>query len=478
MNDIARDDSNRSSHAPVCGGCGAELPGSGTPCPECGRLSAPVPRWALLGRDRRLFTPRRLLLAGVMVVLFGLLIWTNYPFLPNFKILLFNRPTTSLSSTSLPGQWSMNGRDLAQSRYVDSLSDQPADQPAGRVLWSQDLGEATLSAPVVADGVVYIGGHFKILALNTETGRNLWERKTTGPVNSSMAVAGDSLYVGFLDRRLVALNPETGETRWEVKTGGHITSSPVIAKGIVYAGSWDGSIYALDAATGDRIWRYETGGRVRLQPAIHEGVLAASASDGQLYILDARTGQDRFRFRTPKSGSASPVMANEMAYLPAAGALYALDTSAREIPGLYQFKKIWAQSYLWQVPGVPRPPAQRSSRWRFAPDGSSSSIVAAPAIAEDAMFIGDLQGNFYGLDALTGTELWRFQAQGGISTSPLIAGGQVYFGTRDGFFYALNKFDGEIIWRLSLGASIDISPAYSNGRLYVRTNDGLLHAVE
>ena len=89
-----------------------------------------------------------------------------------------------------------------------------------------------------------------------------------------------------------------------------------------------------------------------LQPAIHEGVLAASASDGKLYILDARTGQDRVRFRTPTSGSAAPVMANEMAYLPAAGALYALDTSAREIPGLYQFKKIWAQGYLWQVPGV------------------------------------------------------------------------------------------------------------------------------
>lgn len=441
-------------------------------------MSVTVPRWALLGRDRRLFAPRRLLLAGVMVVLVGLLAWTNYPFLPNFKILLFNRPSTSLSSTSLPGQWSMSGRDLAQSRYVASLSDQAADQPAGRVLWSQDLGQATLAAPVVADGVIYIGGHFKILALDGETGRSIWERKTTGPVDSSLAVAGDSLYVGFLERRLVALNPETGETRWEVKTGGHITSSPVVANGIVYAGSWDGSIYALDAATGERIWRYETEGRVRLQPAIHEGVLAAAASDGKLYILDARTGQDRFRFRTSKSGTASPVMANDLAYLPAEGILHALDTTAREIPGQYQFKKVWAQGYLWQVPGVPRPPAQRSSRWRFAPDGSSSSIVAAPAVAEEAMFIGDLRGNFYALDALTGTELWRFQAEGGISTSPVIAGDRVYFGTRDGFLYALNRFDGAVIWRLSLGASIDISPAYSGGRLYVRTNDGLLHAVE
>jgi outer membrane protein assembly factor BamB len=368
----------------------------------------------------------------------------------------------------------MSGRDLAQSRYVDSLS----DQTAGRVLWSQDLGEFTFSAPVVVDGVVYIGGHFKVLALDSETGRTIWEIKATGPVDSSVAVAGDSLYLGFLDSRLVALNIETGETRWEIKTGGHITSSAVVARGIVYAGSWDGSVYALDAATGEPIWRYETEGRVRLQPTIHEGLLFAASSDSKLHILNARTGQDRLRFRTPKSATASPAVANEMAYLPAAGALYALDTTVKEIPGLYQFKILWALGYVWQLPGVSRPPPQQSSLWRFAPEGSSSSIIAAPAISEDAIFTGDLQGNFYALDPSTGVELWQFRAEGGISTSPVIAGGQVYFGTRDGFLYALNRFDGEVNWRLSLGAAIDISPAYSGGRLYVRTSDGLLHAVE
>ena len=474
MSDMAREDSNSSSVTSACARCGTEYQASESRCQGCGRITAPPPWWAYLGRDRRRFTPRRLLLAGVLIFLVGLLIWMNYPFLPDYKILLFNRPITNLSSSSVPGQWSMNGRDLAQSRYVHSLS-QP---PAGRVLWSQDLGEPTLSAPVVVEGVVYIGGHFKILALDSETGSTIWERNATGPVDSSVAVAGDSLYLGFLDRRLVALNLETGETRWEFKTRGQITSSPVVAKGIVYSGSWDGSIYALDAATGDRIWRNETGGRVRYQPSIHDGLLVAAASDGKLHILNARTGQDRFRFRTPRSGTASPAVADGMAYLPAAGTLYALDTTAKEIPGLYQFKILWALGYAWQVPGVRRPPAQQSSLWRFAPEGSSSSIVAAPAVAEGVIFLGDLQGNFYALDALTGMGLWRFQAEGGISTSPVIAGDQVYFGTRDGFLYALNRFDGEVSWRLSLGASIDISPAFSGGRLFVRTNDGLLHAVK
>ena len=136
MSDMAREDSNS---------CGAEDQVSGT-----GPTPTPLPWWALAGRDRRRLTPRRLLIAGVLIFLSGLLTWINYPFLPDYKILLFNRPTTNLSSTSLPGQWSMNGRDHAQRRFVSSLS----QQPAGRVLWSQDLGESTFSAPVVVDGVV------------------------------------------------------------------------------------------------------------------------------------------------------------------------------------------------------------------------------------------------------------------------------------------------------------------------------------
>ena len=94
----------------------------------------------------------------------------------------------------------------------------------GQILWSVDLGEPTFSEPIVLDGVIYLGAHFKIVALEASSGRTLWTKTTTGPVQASLAAAGDYLYVGLLDHRVLALDLKTGETRWEYQTGGIVTA--------------------------------------------------------------------------------------------------------------------------------------------------------------------------------------------------------------------------------------------------------------
>jgi outer membrane protein assembly factor BamB len=75
--------------------------------------------------------------------------------------------------------------------------------------------------------------------------------------------------------------------------------------------------------------------------------------------------------------------------------------------------------------------------------------------------VGDIQGNFYAQDALSGAELWRFQARGGIVTSPVVVGDTVYFGSGEGLLYALDRFTGETIWYLSLESPIEVSPVFA-----------------
>jgi outer membrane protein assembly factor BamB len=94
--------------------------------------------------------------------------------------------------------------------------------------------------------------------------------------------------------------------------------------------------------------------------------------------------------------------------------------------------------------------------WSASPSGTArgplaflsgrpgGGIIAAPALTPEALYVGDIQGNFYALDALSGEELWRFQGRGRIVTSPVVVGDRVVF-------------------RLPGGAS---------------TADGLLHAIE
>ena len=458
-----------------CIWCGGKEEEAGGFCSSCGRVIAHVPPWALAGvRKRKFFTRRRLLFSLCLLLVAGFVFWLNFPFLPDPAILLFRRPTTNLTSQSLPGQWSMSGGNLQRTRNVEQVQ----QDVLGQILWSVDLGEPTFSEPIVLDGVIYLGAHFKIVALEASSGRILWTRTTTGPVQASLAAAGDYLYVGLLDHRALALDLKTGDTRWEFQTGGIVTATPVVADGIVYIGSWDGFVYALDAATGEHIWRFRSGGPIRSPPSLYDGALFLTDGAANLHVLSARTGQERLLYRTPGPITRSPIAGQGLVYFPSGGRLYAVDSGAREIPGQFQLKKVWAQFWLWQLPGIPRPPGQKGGRWRVSPQDSSAGFTASPAVSGEAFYLGDAQGILYANDAQHGQKLWRFRGDAAIVSSPLIAGDRVYFGTKSGSLYALDSKSGELAWQRNMGAPVEVSSVFAAGRLYVHTADGMLHSIK
>ena len=474
MSEIAHQDAQPESPI-TCHWCGAENQTPGQPCEHCDRYIVELPDWVeQLPSQRKWLTRRRAIRIGVIAIVLTFVVWLNFPFLPNPIILLFNRPVTDLSSASQPGQWSMMGWDHQKTRYLPQVP----NQPQGEVLWSRSLGMNTLSAPTVAGGVIYLGAHFRVIALDADSGELIWEREATGPVHSSPAVAGDSIYLGFLDHQIMALDRFTGETRWQIQTEDAVSSSPTVSGGIVYVGGWDAFTYALDASTGKVIWKREGAASVHSDVAVHDGLVYTTDTEGNLYSLDARTGQKRLRFRTPGGNTDSPVAANGLAYFSSNGRIYAVDAKAREIPGELQLKKVWAQMWLWQIPGIPRPPVQKGGKWRFSPNSNKAGIISPPAVTSTALYAGDTHGIFYARDAVEGTGLWSFQAEGAIVSSPVVLEDLVYFGTRDGLFYALDRDSGEVIWQLSLGSPIETAPAFAQGRFYVRTTDGRLHAIK
>jgi outer membrane protein assembly factor BamB len=150
---------------------------------------------------------------------------------------------------------------------------------------------------------------------------------------------------------------------------------------------------------------------------------------------------------------------------------------AREYPGQHQLQLVWAQLWIWQFP-VPRPPGQPGGRWRFVPRQLPRGIISAPAVASEALYVGDVNGYLYARGALHGEDLWQFQAGGAIMASPLVIGSRVYFGAHDGYLYVLERSQGELQWKLFCGAPIHAPPVFASGRLYIRTNDGRLHAIE
>jgi eukaryotic-like serine/threonine-protein kinase len=457
----------------LCPWCGAEARDWDGKCPSCGRFFTRQRAWLddQQRRQRRQLL-RRLALGTTAALLLAVAFWINYAFLPNPFTLLFKRPATSISSNSPPGQWAMLGRDLQLTRYVN----QAVNPPQGSVVWSIQPGESTRAAPSIADGVIYLAGHFNIMALDATTGDLIWQRDATGPVQTSPAVAGDLLYLGLLDHRVLALERNSGEIRWQFRAEDGITAAPVVHRGMVYVGSWDTFIYALDAAHGRLLWKHQTQGQVRFSPAARGDRLYVTDTNGNLHILNARTGQSFLRFRVPPTTSGSPVLAGNLALFPSGGQVYAVDAGARELPGEFRFKQVWAQFWIWQVPGVPRPPGQRGGQWRISAEGEGGFAVS-PAVAPDALYIADTRGNLSARDVVTGHELWRVQKPGIPVGSPLVVGEEVYFGVEN-TLYALERATGRTVWQLSLESPLEAPLVYADGRIYARTAAGWVYAIE
>ena len=474
----------------ICPYCGRPEQRVGSRCDRCNGVIVRLPVWAQRRRrnwlSRRL-SWRRIIAACFIVLLILFVVWINYPFAPN-PVVLFKNIQTQMTIDDSPGAWSVAGRDLRHSRNVQ-LGPPP---PQGVTAWQSVVLYPLNSEPVARRNDIYVGSADGIYPLKESNGnrREEWEGSTPGRVTAAAAVADDSLFFGSTDHTVNSWNALNGDVRWSFPADDTVEVAPVVSGGLVYISSGRGQLYALDAHNGDLIWQEQLDSNASAAVAIHDGKLFVGDKRGIFYILSARTGQERFRYRTTRAVSGSPVVSadGQRVYFASGGQLYAIDAQAREVPGLYQFKQIWAQLWLWQVPGVPRPRGQQGDIWRFTPDNPLQGISSGPALAEEddnghkILYAGAHDHYLYALNATHSAVddrlLWAYEAQEAIWASPLVVKDQVIFGDVAGNVYSVDRITGELDWRIDLGASVRIAPIVSNGLLVVRTDDGVIHGIK
>jgi polyvinyl alcohol dehydrogenase (cytochrome) len=103
-------------------------------------------------------------------------------------------------------------------------------------------------------------------ALDRDTGEILWATRLTegglqGGVMASAAVAGGTVYVASNDASqdavLVALDADTGDEVWRSEVGAHVTGPVTWANDVLYLADDSGRIAAYDAGGGDRLWSHD-----------------------------------------------------------------------------------------------------------------------------------------------------------------------------------------------------------------------------
>jgi outer membrane protein assembly factor BamB len=290
------------------------------------------------------------------------------------------------------------------------------DTADGSGVWTVRAGQRART-PAVLEDVVSTG----VVGVAVRDGTERWRFDVGRRVESSPAVADNTVYIGSDDTHLYAVAANSGRLSWRAQTGGQVKSSPAVDDDTVYVGSGDGYLYAFDREVGAERWRFDTGGPVESSPTLRNGSVYVGSRSGSLFAVDAEAGTERWRVQYGDEFlSATPAVAAGVVYAGANDVFRALDAGDG--------------TELWQ-----------------ADVGPTRVLQSVPAVADGRVFVTPGE-SLLAFDAADGTELWRRQTRGTVVNAPAVRDGTVYT-TGGEFVSAFDVASGDLAWRTSVGGA-------------------------
>jgi outer membrane protein assembly factor BamB len=202
-----------------------------------------------------------------------------------------------------------NHKPISHPGYVMAV-----DLETGKELWRYDLADPE-SSPTVVDGIVYIGSGFNgkaIAALRSENDedlkvkgldRLLWKVESDYPVTGAVTVSGDTVLVGGGNGDFVfsadepagmvlALNKADGKLIWNARMPDSVLGSLATDGDVVICPVANGAVQALEIKSGKPRWSVQANGRspVLAGSAFAEDSIYVVSKDGYLIRLAATDG--------------------------------------------------------------------------------------------------------------------------------------------------------------------------------------------
>ena len=248
-----------------------------------------------------------------------------------------------------------------------------------------------------------------------------------------------------LSPSFIAVNKRSGELAWEFSDLKRVLhgqwSSPAygVVDGkpqVVFPGG-DGWVYSLDAGTGELIWKFdcnpknavwELGGYGTRNNLIATPVIV----EDRVYI---GVGQD------PEHGTG-------------VGHLHCIDaTGSGDVTDTHG---------VWHLGG------QEIGR-----------TMSTVAVADGLLYIADLAGFLYCLDAETGKRHWRHDLKASVWSSPTLIDNKIYIGDEDGDVLILKHGKvKEVVGEQTMERTVYTTPTAANGVLFIATKSRLYALAE
>jgi outer membrane protein assembly factor BamB len=237
----------------------------------------------------------------------------------------------------------------------------------------------------------------------------------------------------------------------------------------------------LDLSSGKTVWKRPVKDAVS-GTIIVDNRLLVGTSAGKLQALNLPEGDIAWTFASDGLFGAPPSYGSGRVFQPGdGGILYALDLATGD--ELYQAQldgpvasavAIGELAFVGDVDGnvYGLRPNDGSIVWQRQLEGP---IWASPAVADGRVFVVHSGGELVALNANDGSVLWKYDAGEVIRSSASVAGDYVLFGAMSGKFYSLAVADGSLIASRDLGSAVVQPPVIADSRVYVAVESGNIY---
>lgn len=340
-----------------------------------------------------------------------------------------------------------------------------------KTLWDQDSGGGSEKqylklVPAVHQGrVVVADAEGGIQSLNSGNGQTVWTQDTDSPISGGPGVGEDLVLVGTRDAEVIALRESDGEELWRSRLSSEILSVPQVQSETIVVHTIDGKLYGLDIENGAQQWVYDRTVPVltlrgNSSPVIDGSSVIAGFASGKLVNLDLYSGDPRWEtLVTPPRGrselerivdiDADPVIYDGIIYVctfQGEVAAVSVDTGVvlwrRPVSSHAGLSADWRHVYVTDAKDQVWALDPHSGAGLWKQDKLLNRRLTAPAILDDYVLVGDLEGYVHWLSYEDGSLMARTRVGNAPISAPLrVVDDIAYVYTEDGVVTAMTAGD-------------------------------------
>jgi outer membrane protein assembly factor BamB len=379
----------------------------------------------------------------------------------------------ALPSPQANDTWSQPGGNPSNAPGHLALSSTP------KSAWSVSVGTGSsfygkvTASPIVYDGKVFtLDAAGQVTAVAASSGSVVWRASTTPPnekdqegFGGGLAADGGRIYAATGFGTVVALETQTGRKLWEKSLGAPLRASPTAMSERVFAATKEGQVYCLSGSDGTELWSF-TGMPERasilanVSPAVDRDMVVVPYPTGDLVALRTSNGQPIWQESLARSSSGSSLGAMSDAARPVlyGGTLYAVGHGGRMIATAQK-----TGERLWSI---------------------TLASIEQPWVAGDSVFAVDTSGQLVAVARNDGKIRWATKLGAGTWAGPVLAGNRLWLTSSKGQLVGVDPITGKVASTVAIGNSvfgsssdpIFIAPVVAGGRLFVLADNARLYA--